>query len=150
MRFKQYLSELHNIEAGQAIEKHETPTDNSSSIHNPKIRAEINVRLAGELESLFISPIEGIQKVRKVLNRYGIDIPALYGADPDGDEIILEIDQFGRVLDFINVPVEVTGLYYLYLIYYLTDDGNYEFYSEVMTEEELEDFLSDEETDEEE
>jgi len=150
MRFKQYLSELHNIEVGQAIHKHETPTDNSISIHNPKIRGEINVRLAGELDKLFISPEQGIQSVRKVLIRYSMDVPALYDADHDGDEIVLQLDQFGKVIDFINPQVEEVGQYYLYLIYYLTDDGNYEFYSEIVDEEGLNEIMSDEEEDQEE
>lgn len=150
MRFKQYLSELHNIEVGQAIQKHETPTDNSISIHNPKIRGEINVRLAGELDKLFISPEQGIQSVRKVLNRYSMDVPALYDADHEGDEIVLQLDQFGKVLDFVNPQVEEAGQYYLYLIYYLTDDGNYEFYSEIVDEEGLNEIMSDEEEDKEE
>jgi hypothetical protein len=150
MRFKQYLAELHNIEPGQAIHKHETPTDNSISIHNPKIRGEINVRLAGELDKLFISPEQGIQSVRKVLNRYSMDVPALYDADHEGDEIVLQLDQFGKVLDFVNPQVEETGQYYLYLIYYLTDDGNYEFYSEITDEEGLNEIMSDEEEEKEE
>jgi hypothetical protein len=150
MRFKQYLSELHSIEAGQAIVKHETPTDSDISIHNPKIRAEINVRLSGELEKLFISPEQGIQSVRKVLNRFGMDVPALYDADHEGDEIVLQLDQFGKVLDFINPEVDTVGLYYLYLIYYLTDDGHYEFYSEIVDEEGLDEIMSDEEEDQEE
>jgi hypothetical protein len=56
MNFKQYLAEFHNIEIGQAFEKHETPTDGSISISNPRVRAEINYRLDGELDDIFLSP----------------------------------------------------------------------------------------------
>mgnify|MGYP003342905163 CR=1 FL=1 len=90
MNFKQYLAELNKlegIEAGQAFEKHETPTDGSISISNPKVRAEINYRLDGELDDIFLSPESGIQKVRKVLHRFSLDMPALYDADVEGDEI---------------------------------------------------------------
>jgi hypothetical protein len=79
-----------------------------------------------------------------------MDVPALYDADHDGDEIVLQLDQFGKVIDFINPQVEEVGQYYLYLIYYLTDDGNYEFYSEIVDEEGLNEIMSDEEEDQEE
>ena len=44
MNFKQYLAELNKlegIEAGQAFEKHETPTDGSISISNQIGRAHV-------------------------------------------------------------------------------------------------------------
>ena len=85
MNFKQYLAEFHNIESGQAFEKHETPTDGSISISNPRVRAEINYRLDGELDDIFLSPESGIQRVRKVLHRFSLDMPALYDADAEGD-----------------------------------------------------------------
>jgi hypothetical protein len=151
MNFKQYLAEFHNIEAGQAFEKHETPTDGSISISNPKVRAEINYRLDGELDDIFLSPESGIQRVRKVLHRFSLDMPALYDADAEGDEIVIRLDQFGHVIDFTNlIPNKVEEIFYLYLIYYLTDDGRYEFYAELTDEEGLNEIMSDEEEDEEE
>ena len=151
MNFKQYLTELHNIEAGQAFEKHETPKDGSISISNPKIRAEINYRLDGELDDIFLSPESGIQRVRKVLHRFSLDMPALYDADPEGDEIVIQLDQFGHVIDFTHlIPNKVEETFYLYLIYYLTDDGRYDFYAELTDEDGLNEIMSDEEEDEEE
>ena len=151
MNFKQYLAEFHNIEAGQAFEKHETPTDGSISISNARVRAEINYRLDGELDDIFLSPESGIQRVRKVLHRFSLDMPALYDADAEGDEIVIRLDQFGRVIDFTNlISNKVEEIFYLYLIYYLTDDGRYEFYAELTDEEGLNEIMSDEEEDEEE
>jgi len=151
MNFKQYLAELHNIEAGQAFEKHETPTDGSISISNPKIRAEINYRLDGELDDIFLSPESGIQRIRKVLHRFSLDMPALYDADAEGDEIVIELDQFGHVLDFTHlIPNKIEPTFYLYLIYYLTDDGRYDFYAELTDEDGINEIMSDEEEDEEE
>jgi len=151
MNFKQYLAEFHNIESGQAFEKHETPTDGSISISNPRVRAEINYRLDGELDDIFLSPESGIQRIRKVLHRFSLDMPALYDADAEGDEIVIRLDQFGRVIDFTNlIPNKVEEIFYLYLIYYLTDDGRYEFYAELTDEEGLNEIMSDEEEDEEE
>ena len=151
MNFKQYLAEFYSIEPGQAFEKHETPTDGSISISNPRVRAEINYRLDGELDDIFLSPESGIQRVRKVLHRFSLDMPALYDADAEGDEIVIRLDQFGRVIDFTYlIPNKVEEIFYLYLIYYLTDDGRYEFYAELTDEEGLNEIMSDEEEDEEE
>jgi hypothetical protein len=140
MRFKQYLTELTNIENGQAIQAHEPTGEGSIAITNPKIRMEINYRLVNELYEPFLSPEAGIQKIRKVLHRFGFDMPALYDAEPEGDEIIFELDQFG--LEGLESN--------LYILYYLTDEGHYEFYAEVGDENRMEELTSDEEIDEEE
>jgi hypothetical protein len=72
-------------------------------------------------------------------------------ADAEGDEIVIRLDQFGRVIDFTNlISNKVEEIFYLYLIYYLTDDGRYEFYAELTDEEGLNEIMSDEEEDEEE
>ena len=134
MRFKQYMAELTNIENGQAIQAHEPTGEGSIAITNPKIRMEINYRLVNELYEPFLSPEAGIQKIRKVLHRHGLDLPALYDADPEGDEIIFELDQFG--LEGLESN--------LYILYYLTDEGHYEFYAEVGDENRMEELTSDE------
>jgi len=102
MKFSQYLSELYNIDQGQAEVKHEPTNEGSSSISNPKIRAEINFRLLNELSFLgnHLTPQSGIQAIRKVLHRFSLDIPALYDIDPEGDEIAIELDQFGTVFNY--------------------------------------------------
>ena len=115
MRFKQYLTELTNIENGQAIQAHEPTGEGSIAITNPKIRMEINYRLVNELYTPFLSPEGGIQAIRKVLHRFGFDMPALYDADPEGDEIVFELDQFGLGQYETNI----------YILYYLTDEGHY-------------------------
>lgn len=126
---------MHNIETLQAYTKHEPPTDSSSSISNPKIRMDINFRLATELNELIVTPVVGIQKIRKVLHRFSLDMPALYEMNYEGDELVLEMDQFGKVTDSYFMPQfkpdTQDELYYLYLVYYLTDIGSYEFYAEI-------------------
>lgn len=145
---------MHNIETGQAIVKHETPKDSDISINNPLVRTEINYRLGNELNEIILSPVIGVQKVRKVLVRYGLDIPALYDLEPEGDEVVLEMDQFGKVVDSLNLPQFDTHdedqMYYLYMLYYLNDEGSYDFYVELATAERIEEiFIQDEELDEE-
>jgi hypothetical protein len=142
MRFKQYLQELDlkNIEAGQAEEAHEPTGEARSDIDNSKVQMEMNYRFMNELYQPFLSPEGGIQAIRKVLHRYGFDLPALYDADPEGDEFVLDINQFGQE----NLTTN------LYVLYYLTDEGHYEFYAEVGDDARMEELLSDEEEDEEE
>ena len=159
MRFKQYLQELANIEVGQAEEAHEPAGEASSSIDNPRLRMEVNFRLVNELDNIFLSPEGGIQAIRKVLHRYGFDLPALYDADPEGDEVIIDIDQYGDVMgddpnssinwDEYNAnPTDDDNdgakdiQYYIYMLYYLTDEGHYEFYAEVGDENRMEELMS--------
>jgi hypothetical protein len=141
MKFKQFMEELTSIESGQAIEAHEPTGEGSSAIDNPKIRMEINYRLTNELYSSFLSPEGGIQAIRKVLHRFSFDMPALYDANPEGDEIVFDIEQFGQE----NLTTNI------YILYYLTDEGHYEFFAEVGDDARMDELLSDgEEEDEEE
>jgi len=157
MQFKQFLKELANIETGQAIEAHEPTEESSSSVLNPAVFAEVNHRFIVELNDLILSPEQGIQKIRKVLHRYAMDMPALYDADPMADEVVFELYQFGVAQGVDTQGVVVTGKSvvntkpdaYLYFIYYLDDNGRYEFHAEMVDEDGLEEILSDEEDDEE-
>ena len=132
MKFKEYLAEL-NTENGQLIK-----VTDSVLITEPQVRDELNSQLNHELTNVILSPESGIQKIRKVLYMFGLDMPALYDAEPEGDEIVLDVDLIGN------------KQYYLYLIYYLADDGRYDFYAELVDDEGLEDIMSDEEEDKEE
>jgi hypothetical protein len=158
MKFGEFLKELHNIEVGQAIDAHETSQENSLSILNPKVLMDINQRLIVELNDLFLSPEQGIQKIRKVLHRFGLDMPALYDADSMGDEIVIGIKQFGQphgvtttgeMASSSEVADENSDAY-LYFIYYLDDNGRYDFHAEIMDEEGLEELLSEDDEDDEE
>lgn len=135
MRFKQFIEEIEltGIEAGQAEKAHEPTGEGRIEIDNPKVRMEMNYRLVNELYQPFLSPEGGIQAIRKVLHRYGFDLPALYDADPEGDEFVIDIKQFGQ--DDLSTN--------LYVLYYLTDEGGYDFYAEVGTEERMKELLSD-------
>ena len=142
MRFREYLQELDlsTIEDSQAEDAHEPSGEASSQITNPRIRMEINYRLTNELYQPFLSPEGGIQAIRKVLHRYGFDMPALYDADPEGDEIVFEVDQFGQE----NLSTN------LYILYYLTDEGHYEFFAEVGDNARMDELMAEGEEDNEE
>ena len=122
MRFKQFLTELH-MEPGQVDVFRQPPQVGGLPI--PK--EEINLSFIMELGDLVLTPEAGIQRIRKVLARYGEDMPALYDADIVGDEIVLPI-----------------GGLFLYIIYCLEDDVRYDFYAELTDEEGLQEILSDE------
>ena len=133
MNFKQYLAEL-NTEMSQVIK-----SDNSFSITDPQVRDTINQRLNHDLTDLIFAPESGVQKIRKALMSFGLDMPALYDAEPEGDELVLDVESLNG-----------DGEFYLYLIYYLADDGRYDFYAELTDDEGLNELMSDEEEDEEE
>lgn len=129
---------MFNIENGQAVIKHEPTGESSVGIDNPNTRAELNFRLGNELNDVILTPAAGIQKIRKVLNRYGLDIPALYDLDAEGDEAVLLMNQFGDVLDIFSNDDGEDASYYLYILYHLTDTGIYDFYAELTDEEGIE------------
>ena len=123
MKFKQYLDEMSLIENDQEEMESEESEDLS----------QVNFRLADELDDTFISPESGILAIRKVLEKFDLELSALYGANPEGEEVVTDL-----------------GKTNIYIVYSPTDDGRYEFYAEVGDEERMEELLSDEETDEEE
>jgi hypothetical protein len=133
MKFKQFLEQLNSIETNQAVAAHEPTGEASSAITNPRIRMEVNYRLTNELYQPYLSPEGGIQAIRKVLHKYGFDMPALYDANPEGDEIVFEVEQFGQK----DLPSNI------YILYYLTDEGHYEFFAEIGDEARMDELVSD-------
>jgi hypothetical protein len=135
MSFKKFLTEFYNIEAGQAFDAHEPNASQSSSIMNPEVISKINVQLMTEFNERTLSPQSGIQKIRKVLHSYALDFPVSYEVDSEGDEFIIEVTQFGKAYGPTPTSTEMThdeeNVVFLYVLYYLTDDGYYEFYAEI-------------------
>lgn len=159
MSFKKFLKEFYNIENGQAIEAHEPKPDQASHVLNPQVISKINVQLNTELNEKSLSPQSGIQKIRKVLHSYSLDFPTMYDVDPEGDEIVFETNQFGKAYGPTPTSTEMNhdedDSVFVYVLYYLTDEGYYEFYAEVSSdydrmEELLDDGLEDEDEEEDE
>ena len=100
----------------------------------PVTSPELNLDVAGavnhdldmELDDIILSPEIGFYKIRKVLHRYGFDLPALYDIEEEGDESVFDLHD-GSLL---------------YVLYYLTDDGNYDFYAKLTDEAGVEEMLS--------
>ncbi len=95
--------------------------------------SQVNFRLADELDDTFISPESGILAIRRVLEKFDLELSTLYGVSLEGEEVVTDI-----------------GKTKLYILYNPTDDGRYEFYAEIGDEERMEELLSDEEFEEEE
>jgi hypothetical protein len=129
MKFKEYLNEMDGVTPGEVAP--------SPTMVDDKTIDQVNFCLDTDLDKPFLSPESGIQAIRKVLARFEIDLPALYGANSEGDEIVMQLSN----------DVAMTNIY---ILYYLTDDNHYEFYAEVGDEETMNDLMSDEETEEEE
>ena len=128
MRFKEYLNEMDGVTSGEVAP--------SPTMVDDKTIDQVNFCLDTDLDKPFLSPESGIQAIRKVLSRFEIDLPALYGANSEGDEIVMQLSN----------DVAMTNIY---ILYYLTDDNHYEFYAEIGDEETMNDLMSDEETEEE-
>ena len=114
MRFSEFIVEL------------DLPIPAQEPGDTPILRSEINQQLVQELEDVITSPNLGFQKIRKVLYRYGLDLPALYDIEEEGDESVFDLHD-GSLL---------------YVLYYLTDDGNYDFYAKLTDEAGVEEMLS--------
>lgn len=145
MNFKSFLAELNNIETGQAHEAHE-PTDRaSSSVGNPIVMSQINQFLDIQFRDKVLTAHDGISRIRKSLHRFGFDLPALYEVETEGDEVVFDLHQFGVPTGPTptNTDVEQTETNtYLYVIYYLNDEGYYDFLARVTDEEGLNELLA--------
>jgi len=114
MKFKEFLTELAMPEV-------------SLMARDVAVEEEINRQLEMELKDVILSPQIGLYKIRKVLNRFGYDLPTSYVPDQDGDEVVLDIHGSDSLL---------------YVLYYQTDDGNYDFYALIDDDEGIEEILS--------
>ena len=121
------------IQKGQAIDAHEPSGEDSVSVLNPNVVTEVNFRLRNELNEIILTADQGIQKIRKTLHRYGFDLPAVYEPDRDGDELVIEVNQFG----FDDLDSNV------YILYFMNDRGVYEFYAELGDDQRMDELLSD-------
>ena len=114
MDFKQFINESH-------IPGHE-PIPGL----DPETVSKLNLLLLVELEKPVLTPEAGLSKIRKILYLEGIVFESMLGLNSEGDEI----------------ATSLTDTDYLYILYFLNDDGYYEFYAEVTDEQGIEDALS--------
>lgn len=87
---------------------------------DPSIVTQVNIALEDALSDNVLAPQSGFQRIRKVLFRYRLDMPATYDLDPESDELVLDI-----------YSLDMGSKTNLYVIYSLNEDGYFEFYAEV-------------------
>lgn len=122
-------------------------------IESPAVRDNINSLLAGVTDTEFITPYIALERVAKVLANFHIFLPKQTFLDSDRGMVTIEINQFGEkvgVTDNGEVVTQASSPYYLYFEYEVDDNGTFEVFSEVVTEDELDEILSDMDEDEEE
>lgn len=102
------------------------------------IIAQVNRALEDSLSDNVLTPQSGFQRIRKILFRYRLDMPATYDLDPESDEEVIDIH-----------GMESNAATKLYVIYSLNEDGYFEFYAEVGDSDRMNELLSDEEEPEE-
>lgn len=125
MKFSQFISEMESMDTEPIV-----MTVGSDA------RDSINQVLEAELLNNFATAEDGFDKIRSIFNQYGAKVPMMKSLDSDGDEIALDVDtQEGPLV--------------LYVIYSLTDEGDYEFYAELTDEDGLEEIISDDEEEDE-
>jgi hypothetical protein len=98
---------------------------------------KINSGFEEELTEKVLTPETGFQRIRKILFRFRMDIPAIYDLDSEGDELVLDVTP-------LTEPIDDFSDYALYVIYAPTEDGYYEFYAELTDNDGIEDLLSQE------
>lgn len=116
MNFKEFITEEHENESGES----EISLDSS-------LMAKLNLLLLVELTEPVLTPEAGLSKIRKILYTESIAFESIYDLEEEGDEIV----------------VHLVGDSFLYILYYLTDDGYYDFYAEVTDENGINDMLAD-------
>lgn len=94
----------------------------------------VNRALEDSLSDNVLTPQSGFQRIRKVLFRYRLDMPAIYELDNESGELVLDVFD-------LEMKVKTN----LYTIYSLNEDGYFEFYSEIGDSDRMDELLSDEE-----
>ena len=110
-----------------------------------EVEEEINDRLEREL-NLILSPETGMAKIRNILESYRCSLPTISPLDSDDCEMVFQLYN-----DQLPTPENEDLARYLYVYYYRTDEGYYEFYAELCDSEGLDDIMEsipeDDETD---
>lgn len=98
---------------------------------------QVNDQLGQQLDEFAPSIEQAFQSIRAILGLHGYSFQDELVYDEEGDELVLDLkdtDSEERV--------------YLYVIFYRTDDGLYDFFAEVTDEEGIEELMSEGEDEE--
>ena len=115
-------------------------------VEDPAVRDNINSLIAGVTHCKFITPYIALERISKVLANFHIFPPKQNFMEYDHGVVAVEINQFGSTVGMTNAGEVVTDTaspYYLYFEYEINDDGTFEVFSEIVTSDELDEILSD-------
>lgn len=105
-----------------------------TEMHNS---SQVNDQLGQQLDELSPSIEQAFQSIRAILGLHGYSFTESLVYDAEGDEL---------VLDLKNTDSDESC--FLYVIFYRTDDGLYDFFAEVTDEEGIEELMSEGEDEE--
>ena len=136
--FKEYLSEE---TMPQALADKEFV-----GVESEAVRDNINNLIKGVTAKPFVTPYIALERVRKVLAYFHISLPANNFMQGDYGYNIFNINQFGAKFGQTNdgnVVVKEDSPYSVYFEYQASDEGLYDVFCELVTDDELEEILSD-------
>lgn len=105
---------------------------------------QVNNQLSQKLDEYVPSLTEAFEIILSILDTHGLSFDLTdevfnYPYNEEGDELVFDLK-----MGMDSMPISDV---FLYVIYYKTDDGQYDFFAEVTDEERLEELLSEDATD---
>lgn len=129
----------------EEIDTQATTDGGDASFVNPEALQNINSNLAAIGQMKFISPYQGLNKIRKALATFNIHFGDYVFDLEDEDEAVFAIQQFGEKemeADDGTISNDTTVMY-LYIMMTHLEDGTFEVDSEIVDEDQLHDILDD-------
>ena len=115
-------------------------------VDNGPVRDNINIHLAAVTAKCCSTPNHAMEMIRKVLAPFSIFPPKTNFLDGDSGHEVFQINQFGDKMGMTNdgkVVVKNFDPYYVYFEYQMNDMGSFDIFCEIVTEDELEEIMSD-------
>lgn len=115
-------------------------------VESEAVRDNINSLIKGVTSKAFITPYIGLERVRKVLAYFHISIPSYNFMQGDYGYNIFNINQFGSKYGQTNdgqIIVKEDSPYSIYFEWQMNEDGLFDIFCEIVTDDELEEILSD-------
>lgn len=113
------------------------------------VRDNINILLAGVTNCSTVTPYIALERVRKVLAQFHIFLPKVSFLEGDHGVETFPIHQFGEMMGMRNdgeVVTKIENPYHLFFEYQMSDRGMFDVFCEIVNDDELEELLSDVET----
>jgi hypothetical protein len=125
----------------------------SLDVSSQETRDEINIYLNGVTSESFITPYVALERVRKVLATYHVFLPASVYLDGSTGVKVFGISQFGDKIGMDNdgnFKTNDSSPYFVYFEYVINEEGGFDIFSEIVTQDELDEILEDMDSEDEE